>query len=48
MYADYINTVEIKIKNGQYIKPAKTLYILKLNVNLLFDHKLYELKLKKL
>jgi len=42
-----MGTVKIKIRNDQRIRLAKTLYILKLGVNLLFDHKLYKLELKR-
>jgi hypothetical protein len=47
LYSDYINTVEMRVRDGESTRLAKTLYIPELGVNLLSGRKLCELELKE-
>ena len=46
LYSDYIGTVEIRVRNGENTRLAKTLYVPELKINLLSGRRLYESGLK--
>jgi hypothetical protein len=46
LYSDYISTVEMRVRNGESTRLAKTLYVPELKINLLSGRRLYESGLK--